>query len=231
MGYNLVNSKEWTGDVGASRPMAYQERSPDVRYKSIPTLTTEQQDRFWAKVEVHQPAGCWEWTGTVLGDGYGQFSIWRVGAFMSHRLAYSLLVSNVPTDMQIDHLCRNRSCCNPDHLQPVSGITNMRRGYSPFGINAKKTHCKNGHEFTPENTFYFPSQNGKRTCRACWMAKSATESGKEAQRRAGRTYYQSDRGKERREAYRESERGKASARASAAKYRAKKRAERDGVVQ
>jgi hypothetical protein len=154
-----------------------------MRYKSIPKLTTEQIGRFWERIDVHQPAGCWEWRGAQIKGGYGQFATFRHGGFMAHRVAYELLIGPIAQGMQLDHLCRNRLCCNPDHLQPVSAMVNTHRGHGPAGENAKKTHCKNGHAFTPENTFYFPSQHGRRTCRTCWQARSASASSRESARR------------------------------------------------
>jgi hypothetical protein len=66
--------------------------------------------------------------------------------------------------MQLDHLCRVRGCVNPDHLEVVTGATNTLRGISSPAINARKTHCRRGHEFTPENTYI---DRGSRRCKAC----------------------------------------------------------------
>ena len=178
--------------------------------KPVPRLTPAQEERFWSKVEVHQPSGCWEWTGSILRSGYGQFSVASFGSFLPHRVAFHLLVGEVSPDLDVDHLCRNPRCVNPDHLQLVTKRVNTLRGYGPSSENAKKTHCKNGHEFTPENTFYFPSQKGKRTCRTCWQEIS-----------------RSDRSRARRCVYMRSERGKEISRQAGARYRAKKRAERE----
>ena len=123
-------------------------------------------ERFWSKVEAI-PGICWQWTGVPTTTGsYGSFSI-RGKLYKAHRVAYSLLIGD--TALELDHLCRNRLCVNPDHLQPVTTQINVLRGYNPAGLQARKTHCKRGHAFTPENTIW--KANGKwRKCRACHIA-------------------------------------------------------------
>lgn len=81
--------------------------------------------RFWSKVEVTD--GCWFWTGWLNKKGYGQFDIpgWKPRA---HRLAYELMVGRILDGLQLDHLCRNRRCVRPDHLEPVTNRENSRRG-------------------------------------------------------------------------------------------------------
>jgi len=76
------------------------------------------------------------------------------------------LRGTIPYKLELDHLCRVKHCCNPDHLEAVTHYTNLHRGASIQARNAKKTHCKWGHEFTPENTYIIPSGAG-RACRAC----------------------------------------------------------------
>lgn len=100
--------------------------------------------------------GCWEWQGYRYGNGYAGMS-WQGKQQLLHRLVYEHFVEAIPSDMQIDHLCRIRHCVNPAHLEVVTPRENTRR--------AMRTHCVNGHEFTPENT-YTPI-DGKRYCRAC----------------------------------------------------------------
>jgi hypothetical protein len=116
-----------------------------------------------------QDGECWIWQGcTDLRYG-------RIGAFgrqwLTHRLAYTLLVADVPDHLQIDHLCRNRLCINPAHLEAVPQQVNLARGFGPWAINARKTHCKRGHEFAPDNTLI---EQGTRKCRAC-KRSAATE--------------------------------------------------------
>lgn len=84
----------------------------------------------------------------------------------AHRLAYEWAVGPIPPGAQIDHLCREPRCINPDHLEAVTQRENIVRGESPSAVNARKTHCLHGHEFTPENTYRRPD-DGNRQCRAC----------------------------------------------------------------
>lgn len=161
-----AQQREWPGDVGASRTVAYQDRSPDMRAKSIPALTPEQEERFWSRVEVHQPSACWEWTGSRSGSGYGSFSLGaRHGSFPAHRVAYAILLGRIDPNESLDHLCRNPSCVNPDHLESVSQRVNTLRGYGITSQNAKKDRCCAGHELTPNNLYIGPQ--GWRNCLTC----------------------------------------------------------------
>jgi hypothetical protein len=121
-------------------------------------------ERFWSKVVV-RPSGCWEWQGSLISQGYGSFGIGPTGRGVRvHRFAYELLRERIPDGLTLDHLCRNRACCNPNHLEPVTNTENVLRGVGLTAQNARKTHCMRGHEFTPENTTHF--QN-RRRCRVC----------------------------------------------------------------
>lgn len=111
--------------------------------------------------------GCWEWTGTRT-YGYGRFRL-RGKYVQAHRLMYELLVGPIPDGLQLDHLCRNRACVRPSHLEPVTQRENILRGEGPTANNATKTHCRYGHEFTPENTYQV--KTGGRFCRACARAR------------------------------------------------------------
>jgi hypothetical protein len=122
---------------------------------------TSEWARFWGQVDKGDE--CWEWTGKRDPDGYGRF-------FVSvHRLAYQWLVGPIPDGLQIDHLCRNPSCVNPEHLEPVTPSENVRRSSSPAAINANKTECIHGHPFDDANTII--EANGTRHCRSCGRAR------------------------------------------------------------
>lgn len=125
-------------------------------------MTTE--ERFWSKVDRRADDECWLWTGG-LSSGYGRFNSGpnkRSG--LAHRFAYELTVGPIPAGLTIDHLCRNRACVNSRHLEPVTGVENTMRGFSPHAKCARKTHCIRNHEFSAENTY--PRPRG-RECRIC----------------------------------------------------------------
>lgn len=128
--------------------------------------TTE--TRFWAKVDVGHPLGCWIWTSTLDRYGYGKF--FSGGATLkAHRVAYQFLLGPIPGGLDIDHRCRVRNCVNPDHLEPVTRRENaLRSPISIVAINSSKTHCSQGHRYTPENTYIYEADSyTQRNCRAC----------------------------------------------------------------
>lgn len=115
--------------------------------------------------------GCVEHMGSTNGVGYARF-YYRGRLWLSHRYAYMVAHGHpVPEGLVIDHLCRNRRCVNPAHLEAVTIRTNNLRGFGASGINAAKTHCKRGHEFTPANTIVERDHRGTmRRCRTCHNA-------------------------------------------------------------
>lgn len=127
-------------------------------------ITSDQLDRFWPKVDKTAPSGCWLWTASKNEHGYGHFSLSHADACKAHRFAYLAVVGPIPEGLVLDHLCRNRACVNPDHLEPVTQRTNARRGEAGTH-NAEKTHCPAGHAYSDDNT-YRQGQRGRR-CRAC----------------------------------------------------------------
>lgn len=104
-------------------------------------------ERFWSKV-VDGPDRCWLWIAGDDGMGYGTF-FYEGANKKAHRASYEGLVRPIPAGMTLDHLCRNRRCVNPKHLEVVSLATNVLRGNSPTAINSRKTHCAKGHPLTP----------------------------------------------------------------------------------
>ena len=125
-------------------------------------------DRFWSKVDFGE--GCWLWTAGKDAYGYGAFRL-QGRTVKAHRIAYELLLGEMPDGTELDHLCRVHACVRPDHLEPVTHSENWRRGKGRDGLatlwqdRRNKTHCKSGHEYTAANTYVFPS--GARACRTC----------------------------------------------------------------
>lgn len=108
--------------------------------------------------------GCINFTGMSKG-GYGRINRYHKPVY-AHRFVYEQLVGKIPKGLVIDHLCRNRKCINIKHLEPVTDKINILRGTSPPAMKAQQTHCKNGHEFTPENTYIHPKGKHRR-CLIC----------------------------------------------------------------
>lgn len=116
--------------------------------------------RFWRKASVSTDTGCWIWNASQLPGGYGCFHN-PGGSRVAHRAAYEALVGPVPNGFELDHLCRERLCVNPEHLEPVTHAENMARG-----VQANATHCQRGHEFTDDN-IYWQGRGRWRACRSC----------------------------------------------------------------
>jgi hypothetical protein len=123
-------------------------------------------ERFWDKVEKTET--CWLWRSTRNASGYGTFTA-DGRRWMAHRYAYEALVGPIPEGLELDHVCRMRSCVNPSHLEAVTSAENKSR--SPIGINTVRRvrpHCLHGHPWTEETT-YRGVYKGQpyRSCRIC----------------------------------------------------------------
>ena len=116
--------------------------------------------RDYFEQRVQRGPSCWEWTGAKNPKGYGYMPAFGRGHYLAHRMSYELFVGPIPEGLELDHLCRNRGCVNPDHVEPVTHLENMRRG-----AFATRTLCVNGHHYDAVNTYIRP--NGNRDCRVC----------------------------------------------------------------
>lgn len=128
-------------------------------------MTRSLRERLLSKAVIDFDTGCWRWTAGKTTNGYGKFSI-GLTSQRAHRVAYELIEGPIPAGLDLDHLCRNRACINPAHLEPVTRRENLRR--SPITLPAlyvARTHCNAGHAYDAENTLM--EQDGSRRCRAC----------------------------------------------------------------
>jgi HNH endonuclease len=167
---------------------SFRVRTPDILRDTpqggqCPTPPRPNVDRLLENIGAPTHDGCWPWLGSVSGTGYGSFSIrlargQRSGR-VAHRLVYEVLVGPVPPELELDHLCRNRRCVNPAHLEPVTASENQIRA-------KRKSRCKHGHSMTGENVVWIAGRGGRlcRRCRACH--RQGVRDSRARQRRAGK---------------------------------------------
>ena len=128
-------------------------------------LNKRQHINFWAKID--KSGICWEWTGSKNNGGYGLFGL-NYKMRSAHRVSYEIKWGKIPDGLVINHMCRNRGCVNPDHLEVVTQKVNVQKGLAGFKTGLKnraKTHCPQNHEYTPDNLT--KQNNNKRNCKAC----------------------------------------------------------------
>lgn len=140
---------------------------------------SELEFAFYERFLPEPNTGCWLWIGNIdTGTGYGR--LWAPGrrSLLAHRFSYTLHIRQIPRGLQLDHLCRVRSCVSPQHLEPVTIQENLRRGLGTTAATAArvknalaKTHCKTGHLYSDTNTFI--ANDGSRGCRQCHRESQA----------------------------------------------------------
>ncbi len=123
------------------------------------------EERFWSHVDPCRTDGCAVWTKGFTTNGYGRLNIKG-----HYRLAHHILNGKAPQGLEWDHLCRNRACVWPDHLEAVTHQVNMLRGFGVSGISHAKTHCPQGHPYAGSNLHTTPK--GERRCIACWRRRN-----------------------------------------------------------
>lgn len=127
---------------------------------------------MWKRIKINPLTNCWEWLG-AKSNGYG------IGRFQGkkhrvHRISYNLFMGTIPKEKELDHKCGNKSCVNPEHLEPVKHKENVfRSDKSPTTINLKKTHCKRGHLLSEGNLC--KTKGEERRCKICKRSRSRQE--------------------------------------------------------
>ncbi len=153
----------------------------------MPKTKQSLEQRFWSKVE--KTSTCWNWLGFTAG--YGFFN--NQGRMIrAHRFAFELIKGKIPENLVLDHLCRNRACVNPDHLEAVTSKINILRGIGIAAQKAKQTHCKRGHLLAGDNLSSYEAKKGKRRCKICEALKEKAyyQTHKEQEKARTKAYWQ-----------------------------------------
>lgn len=138
--------------------------------REVTGMANDLKKRLTSRTGAQDGNGCLPWVGGLRSNGYGTFAVKRDGKWTqttAHRIAYQVFVGEIPNEHEVDHLCGNRRCVNPDHLEAVTLQENRRRR------NENKTHCKHGHAYTEANTRIQHGADGYdcRVCRTCENAR------------------------------------------------------------
>lgn len=136
--------------------------------------------KFWLRVRVGEPDECWPWTGGRSSTGYG-YLYWYGRKMPAHRIAFFLTNGYWPE--VTDHLCRNRPCCNPGHLEDVTDAENIRRGEGASAVNGRKATCPKGHPY--DGVRRYPGGREQRFCTECRRTKQRARSARYRDRRRG----------------------------------------------
>jgi hypothetical protein len=205
---------------GAIEVRSWPPLDPEIEAALLPVRGTNHTFARRVFAYVDASGDCWEWTGTIRDDGYGTIGKGGRGAgnMVAHKAVRELLVGSYPDEMVHDHLCRNRSCVNPDHGEIVTPGENTKRGYGASGLNRRRKTCKRGHPLDGR------SRSGKRTVRYC---KICTRERGRANYVPHPSYFDADRAREVIMRSKAGERPADIARAMGIDYNAAKRIARD----
>ena len=133
--------------------------------KALAIRAVSTENRFLKYIEKDKD-GCWNWIGGLLHNGYGAFTGEKRKSVRAHRFSYEMYKEKIPKGLTIDHLCRNKRCVNPEHLEAVTMRVNVLRGSSFAAKNARKDHCLRGHDITKKENYYV-TKFGGRQCKEC----------------------------------------------------------------
>jgi transposase len=171
-----MTQDEVSAELGVSRRTVRRLlTSQGVASRAAAPRIRSEHERFWTKVKRGQPHECWPWLAARQPDGYGLFHTSDGRHWGAHRYAYEVTYGPIPQCLVIDHVrargCNRTDCVNPAHLEAVTQAVNIERGINRAVLSASfasQTHCRHGHELTPENTYVRPIGNGQyRRCRKC----------------------------------------------------------------
>jgi len=124
------------------------------------------QEAYRVEDRGYSGGPCWIWQRYINDQGYGVVGH-KGGTVRAHREMYEKMVRPIPEGLELDHLCRVRSCVNPDHLEPVTSAENIRRNESPTSVTVREGRCRRGHDLSGPDAVYVHTKTGKRQCKAC----------------------------------------------------------------
>jgi hypothetical protein len=170
----------WCG-CGQRPPLPNATATGKHQYAGVPNryMHRHYNDLNIHKYEVDEATGCWNWQGALDAHGYSRIG-WRQRSHLGHRHVWMVVMGvPIPDGLTLDHLCRNRRCVNPDHLEPVTNEENKRRERESNKRGDYATACGHGHELTPENSYFVP-KTGFRRCRECMRLQRIRRTEREA---------------------------------------------------